>query len=432
MVAPDTPKPDDTPAEIKPTAEDEEEIVLAPKKPKKEERSPEEVHKDMLQKYKAASDVVHKTLETVVKACVEGASILKLCCDGDEQITKLTSSVYNAKVDGAVVLKGIAFPTCISVNNVVSHFSPLESETVSASQTLAKGDIVKVQIGAHIDGYAVLQTETLIVGATAAEPATGLKADVVKAAWQAAQVAIRQMTVDEKNSTITESVGKVAAQWDCKPVEGMLSCQFSQNSIDGKKRIILNPSQEQKNSHEKCTFTENEVYGVDILITSHTDGKCRTEEARTTVFQRISGTTYQPKLKTSRAALSEVAKKAGYFPFNVRSLEDEKKARMGLLPAEKHGVVRPYEVTYTHKDAFVAAFMYTVLVTADGPVLLTHPSVWYSDDKLKTEKQLEDEDFKKLLEKTISMTDVTGTGAKRKRNRKKPAGAKGEVANESK
>lgn len=94
------------------------------------------------------------------------------------------------------------------------------SDTVSAAQTLATGDVVKIQLGAHIDGFAALQTETLIIGATAAEPATGRKADVVKAAWHAAQIAIRQMTVDEKNSTITESVTKVAGQWDCKPVEG--------------------------------------------------------------------------------------------------------------------------------------------------------------------------------------------------------------------
>lgn len=53
----------------------------------------------------------------------------------------------------------------------------------------------------------------------------------------------------------------------------MLSCQFSQNSIDGKKRIIQNPSHEQKSGHEKCTFAENEVYGIDVLISSHTDGK---------------------------------------------------------------------------------------------------------------------------------------------------------------
>ena len=54
---------------------------------------------------------------------------------------------------------------------------------------------------------------------------------------------------------------------------GMLSCQQTQNVIDGKKRIILNPSEQQRRDFETVTFAENEVYGVDILISSGEDGK---------------------------------------------------------------------------------------------------------------------------------------------------------------
>ena len=53
----------------------------------------------------------------------------------------------------------------------------------------------------------------------------------------------------------------------------MLSCQQTQNVIDGKKRIILNPSESQKRDFETITFAENEVYGIDILISSGEDGK---------------------------------------------------------------------------------------------------------------------------------------------------------------
>lgn len=53
----------------------------------------------------------------------------------------------------------------------------------------------------------------------------------------------------------------------------MLSCQQTQNVIDGKKRIILNPSEGQKRDFEAATFAENEVYGMDILISSGDDGK---------------------------------------------------------------------------------------------------------------------------------------------------------------
>lgn len=45
--------------------------------------------------------------------------------------------------------KGIAFPTCISVNNIVGHYSPLKSE----DSILKKGDLAKISLGVHIDGF---------------------------------------------------------------------------------------------------------------------------------------------------------------------------------------------------------------------------------------------------------------------------------------
>lgn len=55
----------------------------------------------------------------------------------------------------------------------------------------------------------------------------------------------------------------------------MLSCQQTQNVIDGKKRIILNPGEGQKKDFETITFAEGEVYGIDILVSSGEDGKVR-------------------------------------------------------------------------------------------------------------------------------------------------------------
>ena len=54
--------------------------------------------------------------------------------------------------------------------------------------------------------------------------------------------------------------------------------------------------------------------------------------------------TYQLKMKTSRMVFSEIQKKAGPFPFTLRCLEDEKRARMGVQEAVQHGLVKPYEV----------------------------------------------------------------------------------------
>ena len=52
------------------------------------------------------------------------------------------ASVQCAKtLKKAKAQKGIAFPTCISINNVVCHNSPMDT---ADSATLAAGDIVKV------------------------------------------------------------------------------------------------------------------------------------------------------------------------------------------------------------------------------------------------------------------------------------------------
>lgn len=72
--------------------------------------------------------------------CVAGASIIDICEFGDNQINEETSKVFKKEKE---IKKGIAFPTCISVNNCVCHFSPLKSDPIV---TLKDGDLVKVYV----------------------------------------------------------------------------------------------------------------------------------------------------------------------------------------------------------------------------------------------------------------------------------------------
>jgi len=365
-----------------------------------EEKKPVSTTEADLTKYKTAADIVHQVTKQLIEQCIEGAKVIDLCIEGDKLIEQGTGAVYNKSVKGVKVNKGLAFPTSISVNNAVAHFSPLASDPQS-SQVLSKDDVVKIQLGAHIDGFAAISAETLVIGATAENPATGRRADVLKAAWHAAEIAMRTIKVGNRNWAVTEVVNRVSSVWDCKPVEGMLSCQQTQNVIDGKKRIILNPSEAQKRDFETATFAENEVYGMDILISSGEDGKARVEESRTTIYQRDSTITYQLKMKNSRAVFSEVQKKAGAFPFNIRSLEDEKRSRMGLQEAVQHSLVKPYEVVYTPANTFVAGFHFTIALLPGGPCLITHPPIWYKPELVRTEKELEDEELKGLLARNL-------------------------------
>lgn len=73
------------------------------------------------------------TLEGLIGQCIPGAKILDLCEFGHTVMEASAAKLYTKKVDGKAVDRGVAFPICISVNDVVCNHSPLPTEeTVGA------------------------------------------------------------------------------------------------------------------------------------------------------------------------------------------------------------------------------------------------------------------------------------------------------------
>lgn len=200
-------------------------------------------------------------LKNLLTKCVDGATVLEVCEEGDRQIVDETNQLFKKPE----IKKGIAFPTCVSVNNCICHYSPLKSD---APIVLKDGDVVKIDLGAHIDGFIAVAAHTIVVGASKENKVTGRKADVILAAHYAAETALRLVRPGGENYAVTDAIQKVAESFKCKPISGMLSHQLKQLRIDGDKSIILNPTEAQKKEHEKCEFEVHEVYAVDLLISS--------------------------------------------------------------------------------------------------------------------------------------------------------------------
>jgi curved DNA binding protein len=170
----------------------------------------------------------------------------------------------------------------------------------------------------------------------------------------------------------------------------MLSYQLEKDIIDGDKRIIQNPSEEQKKQGcEKCDFLVHEVYALDVLVSSG-EGKPRESDIRTTVYKK-KDIIYQLKMKTSRAFLSEAEKKYGLMPFSLRSFEDEKKARIGVVECAKHDLMEPYPVYYDREGDYVAEFKFTVLLMPNGTMKITGIPL---EDHYESENKIEDEALK--------------------------------------
>merc|ERR1712129_22865 len=129
----------------------------------------------------------------VAEQCVVDADIATLCEASDKLLEEETGKLYNKKVKDKKIEKGIAFPTCISVNEIVGHFSPLKGE----SRVLKAGDVCKIDMAVHIDGFIAAAGHSVVVGDDKVEDK---RADVLLAAWTAAEAALRLVQVGNTNT----------------------------------------------------------------------------------------------------------------------------------------------------------------------------------------------------------------------------------------
>ncbi|CCH41939.1 hypothetical protein BN7_1478 [Wickerhamomyces ciferrii] len=360
---------------------------------------------DVVEKYRTAGAISQKVLAHVKTLVVDGAKIWDIAQEGDALIEEETSKIYNSKKN-KVESKGISFPTSLSPNNIADHLSPLNADDKQANLTLKNGDVVKIHLGAQIDGFASNVSETVVVGASTSAPVTGKKADVLTAAYKASEAALRTIKPGNKNWDVTKIVDKVAKEYGVVPLEGMLTHNQERNVLTGPKEIIINPNEEQQKQVDSFEFEEGQVFGLDILISSG-EGKVRPYDARTTIY-KLTGNNYQLKLKSSHLVLNEIKRKASHFPFSIKNLDDPTKGRAGLSENCNHQTMIAYDL-YQEKEGEVIAQVYvTVALTKNGLVKFSSSS--FDESIVKSDKVLNDE-LKELLSKPLKVNKKKATKA---------------------
>jgi methionine aminopeptidase len=82
--------------------------------------------------------------------------------NGDAFIKKALANIYTKKK----YIKGVAFPTSISVNEICGHNAPINSEDSKEEQAhkvLTEGDVVKIDLGVQIQGFPAVVAHTIVV-----------------------------------------------------------------------------------------------------------------------------------------------------------------------------------------------------------------------------------------------------------------------------
>jgi hypothetical protein len=201
---------------------------------------------------------------------------------------------------------------------------------------------------------------------------TGRQADLMLATHYANELLLRLMlppgtlgTDEEKakaattkaptQGRITALLEKVAKSYDCNIVESTTSWLFDRNEIEGKKKIVIAPSEGTKGEGSPEL---GEVWGVEMGI-SLGNGKVKQFEQRPTLHRLIK-TDGIAKRPSSKKLLHDVKTTFGSFPFSLRQLESERDAKLGVLECVRNGFFRQYEVVGDKEGAPVSRLLTTV------------------------------------------------------------------------
>ncbi|CAN8096365.1 unnamed protein product [Discula destructiva] len=385
---------------------------------------------DTLTKYKTAAEISEKVLAAVKDLCFAGEKIVEICEKGDKLLEEEVSKVYRGKK----IQKGFSHPTTVSPSSYVTPYTPLKTDEKDAAVELQEGEAVKIQLGAQIDGFASIACDTIIVPAKGKtqDVIEGRTADLMLATYYANELLLRLMlppgalasgTDEEKakaaaakpktQGQMNALVEKVAKSYEVNIVESTTSWLFERNEIEGKKKIVIAPSD---GSSKGDGLPEiGDVWGVEMGM-SLGSGKVKQLEPRATLHRRTATPT-PLKRPSSRKIYSEVQKKYNLFPFSLRQFEDEKDAKIGVIEPVRAGAFRQYEVVGEKDGSPVVRTWTTVAITKNGIIKVGAPPAW-DLTKFKTDKKITDEEILKILEQPISKNK-----GKKKKAAAKPATA---------
>jgi len=295
------------------------------------------MEKEILEKYEKAGKINQEAKAFAREQLKPGLKVLDLA----ENIEKLITDKGG----------GIAFPVNISLNDITAHYTPDINDTL----TLKDGDLVKVDIGVHIDGF---------IADSAFSVRLGEKSDtLIKAAEDALEQFIKEIrpgkTVDEMSKLIED----VVVSYGVNPVRNLAGHTLEQYIQHGGLSI--------PNGHisSKEKIEEGQVLGMEVFTTN---GEGFVKESSPTLIYML----ILPKpvrLRESRKILELVVDKYKTLPFARRWLKGiGNPAMLHLALKELVGkeVLHEYPPLRERSNGLTAQAEETIIVL-DKPIITT-------------------------------------------------------------
>lgn len=300
----------------------------------------------MIDNYKKAGKIVSKVRENAVDYVKEDMKILKLVEFVESGIVELGGN--------------IAFPCNVSVNEITAHYtSPVGDE-----RTIKPGDVVKIDLGAHVDGYIADTAISVLVGEDVPEEMREKHENMIHASHEGLENGISTIKAGVEIGKVGEVIEKAINDRGFNSVSNLTG-----HSME---RWILHsglsmPNIKENNPHK---LEEGDVLAIEPFATDGIGRVTDTNEVHIFRFLRDR----PMRLLHAKRALNIIKKEYKNLPFAQRWLKDRfsehhLNAAMRMLISSR--AVYPYHVLKEKSNAVVAQSEHTVIVESDGCRVIT-------------------------------------------------------------
>jgi len=260
----------------------------------------EEYNQDyILTNLKKAANI-HYIIRTECMGCLKpGMKYFDIVKNYEEEIKKYSSDNT-----------GIAFPIGFSVNNICAHDSSYQSD----NRVLKKGDILKVDIGVHSNGYIIDSATTHVID-TPFEQLDDNTQNLIKSTREATNIAIKNSGVDARIYEISELIYETITSYDgIQPIYALGGHNIKQYQIHAGKLILCKPHEIQKD----MKMLEGEIYAVETFASNRTGNIKELKDNKDTIthyMQKINNKNTEKYMKGYD--ISNFIKKRNMLPFNI-------------------------------------------------------------------------------------------------------------------
>lgn len=289
-----------------------------------------------MKKYKQAGAVTREAREFAVSHTRPGMSALSLA----------------DAVEGIIRSRGAecAFPVNIGINSVAAHYTPSKADDV----LLKVGDIVKVDLGAHVDGYPADTSVTVELG-------TRNNQKLISCAQDALRMAIEMVAPGTTTSAMGDAVERAIKSAGFRPIENLTGHSMERFNLHAGVSI---PNVK---TRESDVIEEGMILAIEPFSTT---GKGKVKGASRGNIYRIVRERRAPS--EISATFAKMQSRFGTLPFASRWCDGLHPEAQSLLSKMlRLGMVMNYPVLVEVADGLVAQAEHSVLVTKDGCVVLT-------------------------------------------------------------